>query len=70
LPYEDYRDSDNIVARINLPNMRFDPQRKLETYAYSSRGLIELERDLERRLKILDLIDIYANLDDNDRERG
>jgi hypothetical protein len=69
LPYEDYRDSDNIVARVNLPNMRFDPERKVETYAYAARGLIELEEDSERRLKYLDFIDIYAHLDDNERER-
>ena len=24
LPYEHYRESDNIVARLNLPNMRYD----------------------------------------------
>jgi hypothetical protein len=69
LPFEDYRDSDNIVARVNLPNMNFDPERKVETYAYAARGLIELEADPERRLKYLDFIDIYAHLDDNERER-
>jgi hypothetical protein len=69
LSYDDYRDSDNIVARVNLPNMRFDPERKVETYAYAARGLIELEADPERRLKYLDFIDIYAHLDDNERER-
>lgn len=49
--------------------MRFDPERKVETYAYAARGLIELEADHERRLKYLDFIDIYAHLDDNERER-
>ena len=69
LPYEDYRESDNIVARINLPNMRFAPEQKLETYAYAARGLVALEPDPERRLKYIDFIDIYAHLDDNERER-
>ena len=69
IPFEAHRESRNIVARVNLPNMRFTPERKLETYAYATRGLIELEPDPEKRLKYIDFIDIYANLDDNERQR-
>ena len=69
LPYERYRDSDNVVARLNLPNMRYDPRRRVEVYAQALRGLTSLEPDPERQLKYLDFIDIYAGLDDNERAR-
>jgi len=26
LPYRRYRDSNNLVARLNLPNMRYEPR--------------------------------------------
>ncbi len=32
------------------------------------RGLIELEPSTEKRLKYLDFVDIYADLDDNERQ--
>jgi hypothetical protein len=67
LPFERYRDSDNLVARLTLPSMRYPPQRKVEVYAQAVRGLTALELDPERRLKYLDFIDIYAALDDNER---
>jgi hypothetical protein len=34
------------------------------------RGLTHLEPELERQLKYLDFIDIYAELDDNELEQG
>ena len=69
LPYERYRDSDNIVARLNLPNMRYDRERKVDAYAQAMRGLVGLERDPEKQLKYIEFVDIYANLDDNERVR-
>ena len=69
LPYERYRDSDNIVARLNLPNMRYDQERKVDAYAQAMRGLLGLERDPEKQLKYIEFVDIYANLDDNERVR-
>jgi len=68
LPYERYRDSDNIVERLNLPNMRYSHGQRVEVYARAVRGLTDLEADPERRLKYLDFIDIYAGLDDNELE--
>jgi len=67
LSYEDYRDSDNLVVRLNLPNMRYPSGRKVEVYAQAVRGLTELESDPEQQLKYLDFIDIYATLDDNEQ---
>jgi len=55
------------VARLNLPNMAYGAEEKLEVYARAVRGLTTLEPDLERRLKYLDFIDIYAALDENER---
>ncbi len=67
LSYEDHCHSDNLVARLNLPNMRYPARRKVEVYAQAVRGLTELESDPEKQLKYLDFIDIYAALDDNER---
>ncbi|MBK1722746.1 hypothetical protein [Thiocystis violacea] len=67
LAFEDYRDSDNLVARLTLPSMRYPAARKVEVYAQAVRGLTALESDPERRLKYLDFIDIYAALDDHER---
>jgi len=67
LPYEDHRHSDNLVARLNLPNMQYSARRKVEVYAQAVRGLTELEPDPEKKLKYLDFIDIYAALNDNER---
>ena len=69
LPAEEWMESDNLVARVNLPNMRFPPGARVEVYAQAVRGLLELEPDAERRAKYIDYIDIYAALDDNERER-
>ena len=69
LPFDQHRDSDNLVVRLNLPNMRYAPGRRIEVYAQAVRGLADLEADPEKRLKYLDYIDIYTNLSDTERER-
>ncbi|WPL12181.1 RpnC/YadD family protein [Thiorhodovibrio litoralis] len=65
----DYFDSPNLVARLNLPNMHYAPEEKVEVYAQAVRGLRTLEPDRERQIKYLDFVDIYANLDENERQR-
>ncbi|MFO8003944.1 DUF4351 domain-containing protein, partial [Thioalkalivibrio sp.] len=67
IPAREHFDSANLVARLNLPNMAYAPEDKLEVYAHAMRGLTTLEPDPERRLKYLDFIDIYAALDENER---
>lgn len=62
----DYWESDNLVARLNLPNMGFSPADRVEVYAHAVRGLVTLEPDPERQLKYLDFVDIYARLDENE----
>lgn len=61
-----YLDSHNLVARLNLPNMRWKAGQKVEVYASAVKGLINLEPDPEKQLKYLDFIDIYTALDDNE----
>ncbi len=67
LPWERYRNSDNVVARLNLPNMAYAPEHRVEVYAHAVQGLFALEPDVEKCLKYLDFIDIYTGLDDNER---
>ncbi len=69
MPYRHHRDSTNIVARLNLPNMRYAPEDRVDVYAAAVRGLSTLEPDPERQLKYADFIDIYSALDDNERRR-
>jgi len=69
MPYRRYRDSTNIVARLNLPNMRDEPEERVDVYAAAVRGFSTLEPDPERQLKYVDYIDIYSALNDNERQR-
>ncbi len=69
IPAERWRHSDNLVARVNLPNMQGSEHRKVEVYAEAIRGLLELERDGDKRAKYIEFIDIYAGLTDNEYRR-
>lgn len=62
LPAESYFDSDNIVARLNLPNMRFAADRRVEVYARAMAGLLGFEPDWNQQRKYADFIDGYADL--------
>ena len=41
----DYLESRNIVARLNLPNMAYAPDQKIDVYASAVRGVLELAGD-------------------------
>ena len=69
IPFERWMQSDNLVARVNLPNMRRPDNRKVEMYANAVSGLLTLERDGGKRAKYLEFIDIYAGLTENERRR-
>lgn len=60
-----YLHSDNLVARLNLPNMRWPEEQKVDIYASAISGLFSLEPDPEKQLKYIDFIDIYTAMDDN-----
>ena len=68
-PFERWQDSDNVVARVNLPNMRFPADRKIDIYAQAIRGLSELEPDGDKREKYMEFIDFYAGLTQNEFRR-
>ena len=68
LPFEHYRDSVNLVARLNLPNMRYAPQQRVDVYAHALRGLNALEADPQKKSKYMDFIDIYAALDETEQK--
>ena len=67
MPAGNWLDSDNLVARVNLPNMRTPTGGRLEAYASAVRGLLDLEPDPNQREKYIEFIDIYADLSDNER---
>ena len=60
-----YMDSPNLVARLNLPNMHWPEDKKVDIYAHAMRGLFALEPNEEKQRKYFDFIDIYTALDDN-----
>jgi len=59
---EDYVDSDNIVARLNLPNMAHDPKEHVRICMRAMEGLLELEPDPHKRRKYSRFIGAYARL--------
>ena len=62
LPAVDYQASDNIVARLNLPNMHYSKQQRLEMYWAAQLGLVRHEADPNKIRKYSDFIDYYADL--------
>jgi molybdopterin-biosynthesis enzyme MoeA-like protein len=68
LAYEHYRESQNIVARVNLPNMSYEPDQRVDVYADSLKGLREMEPDPEKVIKYWDFIEMYCSLDENERK--
>jgi hypothetical protein len=68
-PAAAHLNSRNIVARINLPNMAYTEGQRLEVYAKAQEGLIDLEKDPEKRIKYCEFIDLYAGLSDEENAR-
>jgi len=68
-PAERWLDSDNVVARVNLPNMRRAGVDLDRVVPRAVGGLLEREADGARRAKYLEFIDIYAGLTDNELRR-
>ena len=68
-PVSRWWDTTNVVARVNLPNMRVAEERRAAAYGQAVRGLLELETDTAKRDKYLEFIDIYSGLTDNQFER-
>ena len=66
MPFERWQDSDNLVARLNLPNMQYTDEQKIEVYAQAIKGLLALEPDWDKRAQYIEFIDIYTGLTDNE----
>ncbi len=69
IPYESWQHSDNLVARLNLPNMRYPADQKKEVFDQAYHGLLALEPDRVKQAKYLSFIDIYAGLTDNELQQ-
>nr|VFJ54745.1 MAG: conserved hypothetical protein (putative transposase or invertase) [Candidatus Kentron sp. FW] len=69
IPAAQHLASDNIVARINLPNMRHEPDQRVEIYLRAQEGLAELEPDPNKRIKYMDFIAQYARLSEAEQAR-
>ncbi|MFM8441922.1 MAG: hypothetical protein ACKN9W_01105 [Methylococcus sp.] len=53
----EHLDSDNLVVRLNLPNMAHAESERLAVYAAAQLGLVTLESDPNRQRKYVDFID-------------
>ena len=69
IPYERWQHSDNLVARLNLPNMRYPADQKKEVFDQAYHGLLALEPDRVKQAKYLKFIDIYTGLTDNELQQ-
>ena len=69
IPYERWQHSDNLVARLNLPNMKYPAVQKKEVFDKAYHGLLALEPDRVKQAKYLRFIDIYAGLTDNELQQ-
>jgi len=66
LPSARYYTSSNIVALLNLPNMAYPPENRLEMYLAAQIGLARLEKSPEKQRKYADFIDFYADLSEEE----
>ena len=65
----EWRDSDNPVALVNLPNMRRPADMdRVDVFAQAVHGLQALEPDGGKLVKYARFIDIYAALTENEQE--
>ena len=69
IPVEDHLNSQNIVARLNLVNMRLGKGLRIHAYGYAVRGLMTLESSWERQQKYIDFVEAYGALDEDERRR-
>ena len=66
LSASDYKDSSNIIARLNLPNMYYPKQERLEIYLAAQLGLLQMESNPSKQRKYFDFIDYYADLSERE----
>jgi hypothetical protein len=66
LSANDYCESDNIVVRLNLPNMYYAPESRLAIYAAAQQGLATLESNPNLQSKYANFIDAYTDLSEQE----
>lgn len=66
LSANDYKDSTNIIARLNLPNMDYPKQERLQVYLAAQLGLLKIEQNPNKQRKYIDFIDYYADLSEQE----
>ena len=66
LSAHDFKDSDNIIARLNLPNMHYQKHERLPIYFAAQLGLLTIESNPNKQRKYIDFIDFYANLSEEE----
>ena len=69
IPVEDHLNSQNIVARLNLVNMRLGKGQRIHAYGHAVRGLMTLESSWERQQKYIDFVEAYGALDEDEMRR-
>ncbi len=69
IPAEAYYESCNIVARLNLVNMKYPRKDKVKVFAKAVEGLNELEPNRKKQLKWGAFIETYGNLSQEETER-
>ena len=68
-PYERWRESRNVAALVNLPNMRVPAERRVDAYAAAVGGLQAVETDRDKRAKYMEFIEVYARLSEDEKRR-
>jgi hypothetical protein len=66
LSANDYKGSNNIIARLNLPNMHYPKQERLQIYLAAQLGLLQMEPNPNKQRKYIDFIDYYADLSEQE----
>jgi len=66
LSANDYKDSNNIIARLNLPNMYYPKNERLQIYLAAQLGLLQIEPNLNKQRKYIEFIDFYADLSEQE----
>jgi hypothetical protein len=66
---EEFWGSDNVVARITLPQMSYREDQRVEIYARAVSGLLAYEPDPRRQEKYAELIDQYASLSEAEQNQ-
>ena len=69
LQARDYLASTNLVARLNVINMAYTREEKLDVFHAATEGLASLETDREKQRKYTGFIDAYVQLSDEEQRR-